>query len=377
MSAEPLPALAPASPPPDLALARCDADCDKVLAMIPGGTRVLAVGDIDPVLLRDLEDQDCSVVRVAAEAVGRPDAPDPRGATEDGFDVVLLGGALEHARDPLTLLRDTKAHLRPDGYLVVRVPNVAHGTVRLALLAGRFPAAAPARFFTYDSLVGLVEEAGFAVGAVEREEADVTPPADGPGTDPDLLAAVAAAPEARTVEFVCAAHPLPWAGLPWLQRRLRGLAEQHAAARHEADELRQDLDAVNAHVRLLVEQQEASLRRERELRAKVLEWHDLLRRRDDELREANKAIEDGKRQAAEAEGRVAVWAAETRQWYEGQMAAAAAREKDLHDQLARERHNAHLLREDRDALDRRLSWFRQSLPGRVYRRAKRLLGRGR
>ena len=84
MSAEPLSALAPASPPPDLALARCDADCDKVLAMIPGGTRVLAVGDIDPVLLRDLEDQDCSVVRVAAEAVGRPDAPDPRGATEDG-----------------------------------------------------------------------------------------------------------------------------------------------------------------------------------------------------------------------------------------------------------------------------------------------------
>src|SRR5205823_721275 len=104
-----------------------------------------------------------------------------------------------------------------------------------------------------------------------REEAEVVAPGDEPAADADLLESVAAAPEARTLQFVAAAYPLPWAGLPWLQRRLRESAERHAAARQEADDLRQDLAAVNAHVRLLVDQLDGSLRRERELRAKVTE----------------------------------------------------------------------------------------------------------
>src|SRR5207248_3346278 len=58
-----------------------------------------------------------------------------------------------------------------------------------------------------------------------------------------------------------------------------------------------------------------------------------------------------------------------------QLAQAAAREKYLDEQLAALPHSAHLIREDRDALARRIDRLRQSFPGRLYRLARRLRGR--
>ena len=184
---------------------------------------------------------------------------------------------MEQLRDPLTVLKAVKKYLRPDGYLVASVPNVAHGNVRLALLGGQFPYAdvrayqeTPLRFFTYDSMVNLFEEADFALGVVERQEEDVRLADDVADTaSSDLLECVTQAPEARTTHFLTVAYPLPASGLGWLQNRLRTLTAQHnMTAKTEADELRQDLEAVNNHLGMLVEQQEASIRREKELRAR-------------------------------------------------------------------------------------------------------------
>ena len=54
------------------------------------------------------------------------------------FDRVLLQDVLEHVRNPAKLLTDCHQVLRPQGLLLVSVPNVANITVRLALLFGRF-----------------------------------------------------------------------------------------------------------------------------------------------------------------------------------------------------------------------------------------------
>lgn len=54
------------------------------------------------------------------------------------FDVVIYGDVLEHLRDPEAVLVRTKDLLAPDGYVVASIPNVTHGSVRLAILAGRF-----------------------------------------------------------------------------------------------------------------------------------------------------------------------------------------------------------------------------------------------
>jgi hypothetical protein len=54
------------------------------------------------------------------------------------YDRVLLLDVLEHLKNPERILRQSRGTLKPDGLLIVSVPNVANITVRLALLFGRF-----------------------------------------------------------------------------------------------------------------------------------------------------------------------------------------------------------------------------------------------
>jgi len=54
------------------------------------------------------------------------------------FDVVLAGDVLEHCPKPELVLLQLHDLLQPDGYVVISLPNVAHGDVRLSLLAGHF-----------------------------------------------------------------------------------------------------------------------------------------------------------------------------------------------------------------------------------------------
>ncbi len=93
---------------------------------------------------------------------------------DEAFDVVVLGDVLEHLADPAPALARAHRWLRPDGRLVVSLPNVAHWSVRLGLLAGRWEYEDSGilddthlRFFTWSSGAELVEQAGFTV--VERE----------------------------------------------------------------------------------------------------------------------------------------------------------------------------------------------------------------
>ena len=54
------------------------------------------------------------------------------------YDRVLLLDVLEHLKDPERILRQSRTAVKPEGVLIVSVPNVANITVRLALLFGRF-----------------------------------------------------------------------------------------------------------------------------------------------------------------------------------------------------------------------------------------------
>ncbi|OWK43922.1 putative glycosyltransferase [Fimbriiglobus ruber] len=362
-----------------MTLARCEVpeDVTKVLQLVGEGKRVLSLGDADVGLLRALEAQGCEITRTPVDRTDRRDnAPTPV-QTSDDFDVVLAVNTLEHVRDPLALLKDVKKKVRRDGFLVARVPNVAHGSVRLAILTGRFPFAdgyEPVRFFTYESLVALFEKAGFAIGVIERQEADVTPP-DGPaeaGTA-DLLEKLSAAPEFRTLQFVVVAYPLPSPGLGWLQTRLRALAEQNAVATREAAEFRQDLAAIKGHVQLLIEQQESSLRRERQLQAKVLEVHDQLARRDEELRAAHRGAQESAARSDAADSELA-----RREKYAFELLRELEKMTRYKDELeaglgilSRNKDELEVrlvtVSRQKDEVEARLARFRRSLPGRVYR----------
>lgn len=86
------------------------------------------------------------------------------------FDKVLLQDVLEHLRYPEVILRDCAKALKPNGQVVVSVPNIANITVRLSLLFGKFEYTdrgildkTHLRFFTQKTAGRMLEECGYEI----------------------------------------------------------------------------------------------------------------------------------------------------------------------------------------------------------------------
>ncbi len=108
--------------------------------------------------------------------VGNVDDPGVWEAVDDeSFDVVTFGDVLEHLRDPLAVLRAAVRKLKPSGFIVSSLPNVAHGDVRLSLLHGSFQYGETGlldrthmRFFTLQTIRELLHDAGLVVVDTRR-----------------------------------------------------------------------------------------------------------------------------------------------------------------------------------------------------------------
>ncbi len=154
-----------------------------IVALVGTGKRVLDVGCATGGLLEALKER-------GNEGLGlEGDAPQARAAAARGlavtewdlrrglpplegqtFDVVIFADVLEHVADPAPLLQGARSHLAPGGRLLISVPNVAHLSVRLRLLAGRFEYRdhgimdqTHLRFFTRHSASRLLEGCGYQV----------------------------------------------------------------------------------------------------------------------------------------------------------------------------------------------------------------------
>ena len=216
----------------------------------------------------------------------------------DRFDVIVSADFLERLKDPLTVLRALKGYLRPDGRLVASLPNVAHGSVRLALLAGQFPYGelglldrTHLRFYTRASIEQLFEDAGLAIGRLDRQDLPIDASEvqyDRAGVPAGVLEALARDPEALTYQFVVVAYPLPSMELRRIRRRLREQEDQIEAARREAADLHRTVAEQAEHIEMLEARLESVCGREAELRTLLLDAHDQLLRRDDELDAAYK-----------------------------------------------------------------------------------------
>jgi len=86
------------------------------------------------------------------------------------FDVVLFADVLEHLPNPQPMLALSREAIRAGGAVVVSVPNVAHWSVRVDIIRGKFRYqscgimdATHLRWFTRESINSLVESAGFKV----------------------------------------------------------------------------------------------------------------------------------------------------------------------------------------------------------------------
>lgn len=264
-----------------------------VVRLVGESQRVLELGPATGYMSRAFAARGCSVVGIendaemAAEAaaacerliVGDIETLDLDAELgEDRFDAIVAADVLEHLKDPLAALQRLRPFLKPDGAFVISVPNVAHGSVRLALLSGRFEYqglglldSTHLRFFTRDSLETLLDEAELGLMEMRRHELDLDASEvrfDAGVVSPGLREELERDPEARTYQFVVKAIPMEREGLRELQRQLREVAELRLKAERAA-ELERLLEEVAS--------------REAQLRQSLIEAHDQLLRRDAEL----------------------------------------------------------------------------------------------
>lgn len=133
------------------------------------------------------------------------------------FDVVVLADVLEHLHDPVQVLKDAATLLVPGGMVVASIPNVAHGSVRLSLLQGRWRYTDTGlldethiRFYTRSLVLRLFEDAGMMVDAVRgtvEDPLNVEVAVDADRLPPTAVEWVRHQPDALVYQFIVQAHP--------------------------------------------------------------------------------------------------------------------------------------------------------------------------
>ena len=234
-----------------------------VVDLVASGSRVLEFGCATGYMSEVLSSRrKCSVIGIELSAVAAEaarvhcekvvagdaeslDLDEALGA--DRFDVVLFADVLEHLRDPAALLRRVRPFLAEGGSIIASVPNIAHGSVRLALLRGEFRYRelglldnTHLRFFTRESLQDMFEGAGYLITEWLRQrfpidQTEIAVPQD-PALDP-ARRMLAEDPEATTYQFVIRAAPMT-AELSNIATKAAELAADLAAERATVDQLR-------------------------------------------------------------------------------------------------------------------------------------------
>ncbi len=250
---------------------------------------------------------------------------------EEDFDVIVCLDVLEHTKRPAEVLTKLLAHLRPDGDVLISLPNVTHGDVRLSLLAGRFQYrdeglldATHLRFFDRGAVESLLDECGlvcrdlhpvrFGLGQTELG-------VDLGEVSPALIDAMQADEDATVYQWVlraqrAEAHDVAPPLLPLLEELEGRIAAQAEAERYSGElashleQVEADRESLRGYVQKLekeIADRDVLAEEERRQFADSLEDLDFLRRELDAVRDVveivsgeNEAIRDELGQSAAA-----------------------------------------------------------------------------
>jgi len=157
-----------------------------ILGACPKGTDVLDVGCASGYLGEELHSLGCRVWGVDSDKFALDNVAqgtyeetlelDLNLPTDEGpffprlFDVVIAADVLEHLLDPERVLRTLSKSLKPNGLLILSLPNVANFSIRIPLLFGRFDYTEVGildrthlHLFTYSSAAQLVKDSGLEI----------------------------------------------------------------------------------------------------------------------------------------------------------------------------------------------------------------------
>lgn len=95
------------------------------------------------------------------------------------YDVIYFGDVIEHLVDPANALKRISKHLSKDGRIVFSIPNMAHISVRLMLLGGKFEYTETGlldkthlHFYTLEEIERVFHEAGLEINHMDFVEKD-------------------------------------------------------------------------------------------------------------------------------------------------------------------------------------------------------------
>ena len=158
------------------------------------------------------------------------------------FDAVVFGDVLEHLLDPTSALRDAVGLLTDDGSIVISIPNVAHGSLRLALLQGAWRYRDTGlldrthiHFYTLDGLEELLDSAGLVateIHAVVLDPLAVEVEVDERNLPDGIVDWVRNQPEAYTYQYVLRARPADSPGVEAVREAVPAIEIQHPVDGH-------------------------------------------------------------------------------------------------------------------------------------------------
>ena len=217
---------------------------------------------------------------------------------DERFDVVIFGDVLEHLVDPEGVLVKIAPFLSETGYVLASIPNIAHASVLLNLVAGEFRYTdlglldtTHLRFFTRSSIELMFRKAGYKIGLWRRIVIDpfnTEQELHAEDYPPTIIDAIRQGEESSTYQLIVKAHPVrhsartnlngasaprvdprPAPAVKALWRIEEGIQETNSAlaeARHANDRLRQMFsDTVSDHDALVAAKDDLLAERDAEL----------------------------------------------------------------------------------------------------------------
>lgn len=160
----------------------------KIINCIGPGNTILDVGCATGYLAKELKKKGCNIMGIeisqdAADIAAQhcdkvivadveeiEELPFPQGY----FDVIVFSDVLEHLIRPDLVLINLKRHLKPGGFVIASIPNIARLEFRVRLLLGKFDydesgilSKGHLRFFTLKTAKKLFETSGYEITEID------------------------------------------------------------------------------------------------------------------------------------------------------------------------------------------------------------------
>lgn len=124
--------------------------------------------------------EDIKLARQRLDRVFSFDVDKPWPKLNKRYDYIYFGDVLEHLKNPSAALVEAEKALAKKGLIFVSIPNIAHISIRLELLRGRFVYEPMGildnthlQYFTKDTFIEVAQQAGFMAELVDFTENDM------------------------------------------------------------------------------------------------------------------------------------------------------------------------------------------------------------